>query len=288
MKSDPLTGKIIVITGASSGIGAATALCCGAAGMNVVLAARRERRLLEIARQVDERGGTALPVRCDVSRAREVRRLFHRTVERFGRCDVLFANAGYGLYESVLETTDRQIRDLFRTNVLGTVRCIREAVRHMDRGGHVLVCSSAASEISIPMFGFYASTKAAQDSIAGALRAELHDRGIFVSTVHPVGTRTEFFEAAERVSPRAQREGGVRIPAALVDSPEKVARAIVRCLRRPRPEVWPSLGTRLGVALTTAVPQLGAWALRQMMVGRFAGRSAEPGGEPVPSRATLR
>ncbi len=269
MAATDLSGRVIVITGASSGIGRATAIECGAAGMHVVLAARRFDRLEQAATEIEAAGGRALPVQCDVQCDDQVDQMVRRTLERFDRLDAVFANAGYACFSPVLDVPDDRMRDIFETNYHGTLRCIRAAVpvmRDTSEWGHVLICTSAASEISIPMYGAYAATKAAQDSIGGALRAELHGDGIAVSTVHPIGTRTELFEAASKLSPNPG--GGLNTPAALMHSAERVARAVVRCLRRPRPEVWPSVGTRWGVALTTAVPFLGAWSIRKIMLSR--------------------
>jgi short-subunit dehydrogenase len=267
-----LQDRVIVITGASSGIGAATAICCAQAGMHTVLAARRTDRLDAVADRVRRMGRRALPVVCDVARDDDVIRLVAQTQDEFGRLDVMFANAGVGLTASVLDTTDDMMRKLFETNFYGTLRCIRESVPAMrtspdspgggHSGGHVLICTSCVSEISLPYHGAYCATKAAQDSIAQALRAELDHEGIAVSSVHPITTRTEFFESAARNSPARGSK-----PAAhkyVVQSPDRVARSIVRCLRRPCPEVWPHLPTRFAMAICTAFPGLSARVLRKM------------------------
>ncbi len=266
-----LRDKVIVITGASSGIGAATALACAAAGMRVVGAARRVDRLKQVVGQIVGDGGRALAVECDVTRSQDVRRLIERTETEFGRLDVLFANAGYGFFATLMETTELQLRAIFETNFFGTVRCIREAVPAIRRTlhdrpgehGHILVCSSAVSEIAMPRYGAYCATKAAQDSIAGALRAELEGERIDVASVHPVTTRTEFFEQAGRASGGLPR--WVSTDGFFVQSAEKVAKAVVRCLRRPKPEVWPQPLTRYGLAMCTAFPRLAATAGRWKM-----------------------
>lgn len=266
----PLQDKSIVITGASSGIGAATAIACAQAGMNVVLAARREDRLKEVATKIEALGRRAVVCVCDVRKDDDVAAMVKAAKQELGRLDAVFANAGYGQFAAVLDTTDQQMRDIFETNYFGTLRTIRAAVpmmRETSEQGHILICTSAASEIAIPMYGAYSATKAAQDSIGGALRAELVDSHIAVSTVHPIGTRTEFFDVVRGNSVNPGE--GLSTPAALMHSSEKVARSVVRCLRKPSAEVWPSVGTRLGVALTTAVPSLGAWSIRNIMLRRY-------------------
>lgn len=253
-----------MIAGASAGIGAATAEQCARAGMRVALAARRADRLRELAEKLQSLGAETLEVVCDVRLDADVRDLIDQTIDRFGRIDVLFANAGYGFFESTLDAADEQIRDIFETNFFGTIRCIRAALPHMIAAGrgHILITSSAASEISIPNYGYYAATKAAQDSIGGALRAEVAPSGIDVTTIHPIGTVTEFFDVTEQVSRNAG--GGLNTPRSMMQSADHVARCIVRCLRKPKPEVWPSTITRFALAATTAFPRLSAWLLNRI------------------------
>ncbi|MDX1681665.1 MAG: SDR family NAD(P)-dependent oxidoreductase [Phycisphaeraceae bacterium] len=272
-----LSGKTILITGASAGIGHATALACGRAGMNVVVTARREERLAEVVGAIEAAGGQGLAVPGDVQDDAHVRDAFEQAEQTFGSIDAVFANAGYGLFCPVADMTDTDMRDMYETNVFGTVRVIQEAVPRFRRQGHghVLICTSSCSEVGLPMYGFYSSTKAAQDSLAGALRAEVADDGIHVSTVHPIGTDTEFFEVVKDRSdlPRV----GYNTPASLMHSSEKVADAVIKCLRRPRPEVWPGLlglGVRFGLAISTAFPRLAAWSMRRMVRQRYAGQSA--------------
>lgn len=261
-----LKDKTILITGASSGIGKATALACAKAGMRVVLSARGLDALEETASQITQQGGVAHVIPCDVTRDESVATLFEEALELVGRLDVMYANAGYGLFASIENTTDSQLRDLFETNFFGTVRCINQALPIMRKqgGGHIIICSSACSEISLPMYGYYASTKAAQDSLAGALRAELTGTGIHVSSVHPIGTYTNFFQEAAKQAGKANV--GLNTPDAFMQKPEQVAACILKNIARskPKPEVWPHWPTRFGVALCTAFPRLAVKALKKM------------------------
>jgi len=265
-----LTDQVIAITGASSGIGAATAIACAQAGMHVAINARRQDRLEAVARRITPSGRQALVIGGDVDRDDDVDRFIDQTQTHFGRLDAVFANAGYGLYASVDATGDAQARAIFETNFFGTLRVIRKAVPIMrDQGrGHILICSSAVSEIGLPMYGMYCATKAAQDSVASAMRAELIDQGINVSSVHPVGTSTEFYESTRIRSNESQSR--YNTPAALVQTSEQVARSIVRCLRKPRPEVWPQPWARIGLAIVTAAPTFNASSMRSLMRKRFA------------------
>lgn len=258
-----LQDRTIVIVGGSSGIGAATARACAAAGMNVMLAARREDRMREVAADIEKLGRRVVTSACDVTKDEDIKRLFTEADAAFPRLDAVFANAGYGMYGSVEQTPIEAVRDIFEVNFYGTLRVLYEAIPRMRKqgGGHLLICSSAASEVGLPMYGAYAATKAAQDSIAGALRAEVYEDKIDVSSVHPIGTSSEFFDRVMRDSddPRARPN----TPSGMVQTPEKVAAAIVKALRKPVPEVWPHIGARLGLAIVSAFPRLGVKPLHK-------------------------
>ena len=177
-----------------------------------------------------------------------------------GRIDAIFANAGMGLFKPVLDTTEEDARRLFDINYAGTMALITAAIPHLRHaaGGlrHILICSSAAGKVGVPQMGVYSATKAAQDSIASALRAELHDDGFKVSSVHPIGTRTDFVAAAGA-------EHNKNTPDFFMQPPERVATCILRCLKRPQAEIWPSVPTRLLMALGLACPPLAAKLLHR-------------------------
>jgi len=249
-----LDGLPIAITGASSGIGAATARACAAAGMPVALGARRLDRLETLAHDITDAGGKAIAVACDVTKPTDCELLIERTVSEFGSIHAVFANAGYGREGAVFDVPEPEHRAMFETNFWGTLNTVRSAVERMreSKRGHVLICSSCLSKIGVPYYAAYCATKSAQDMYGRALRFELAGDGIEVSTVHPVATRTEFDETNRRLS------GGTRVHDARnsrgVQPPERVADAVVRCLRRPRSEVWTS-PLRYALALSVALPE---------------------------------
>ncbi len=277
-----LEGKVIAITGGSSGIGAATAIECAKAGMAVTIGARRVEKLELVAEAIRKLGGRAEPIACDVDRDEDVARFIERVWETFGRLDAVFANAGYGLSLRVLDTSDEQMRAIFETNFYGTLRTLRAAIPRLrqtpDGLRHVLICSSVVSEIGPPLHGAYAATKAAQDVIGQALRAELADEGMAVTTIHPSKTRTDFFKVKAGLSdapdggPAEPPDVADQTPGLLTQSAEHVARKVVAALRRPRAEVWPLPAVRWGVALATAMPGLASTALRRLPRGN--GKSA--------------
>ena len=255
-----LKNKVILITGASSGIGAATAVACAEAGMRVSLIARRSDKLQKLAAEIAGLGHKAHFFAADVCSDSEMENAFANCWSAFGRLDAVFANAGYGQIVSVLDMIEADERDMFETNYFGTTRTLRLAAPLMhdtpDSLKHLLICSSAASEIGLPTLGVYSATKAAQDSVAGALRAELHDEGFKVTSVHPIGTKTDFMAVAGE----AQNNN---TPGMLQQTPQRVATKVVATLRRPRPEVWPSGITRVGLALGTLSPRFASWAMRR-------------------------
>jgi short-subunit dehydrogenase len=265
-----LSGKPILITGASSGIGAATALRCAQAGMPVLLVARRADRLRETESRIAAAGGRAAVFQGDVADAGACAAAVEECIRRFGSIYGVYANAGYGVERAVHEMPDAEVRAMFETNFFGTLNTIRPALPHMlkARAGHVLICSSCVAKFALPYFSVYSATKAAQNHISRAMKLELEPFGVHVSSVHPVGTKTEFFDTAQKLS------GGQPMIAHTSDffmqSPDTVARATVRCLRSPRPEVWTSMFVQLGMAFSVAFPRLADMGVRGMVKQRMS------------------
>ncbi|MCB9845615.1 MAG: SDR family NAD(P)-dependent oxidoreductase [Phycisphaeraceae bacterium] len=265
----PLADKPIAITGASSGIGEATARACARNGMPVVLAARRRDRLEKIAADIVASGGRALAVECDVTSDSQCREVIDRCVGEFGTVYAVFANAGYGLDTPVAKSSDDEIRALFDTNFWGSLRVCRAAMPHMiETGrGHLMMCSSALSKIGVPNRAPYCASKAMQDHFCRAMRHELRPLGLFVSSVHPIGTRTEFSDRVILASGARTRR--TRTQGRGTQSAEQVARAVIACLRRPRGEVWTSTPVRFLLGLAIAMPRFADW-----MLDRHARREA--------------
>ena len=252
--------KTVIITGASSGIGAATALALARQGANLVLGARRIDRLEQIAAQCRELGGQALALPCDVTQRADVDHLVAATVEKFGRLDVMLANAGYGFLERIHEATDAQFDAIVNTNIKGTWYAMQAAAAVMlkqpalgtgkARRGHIIAVSSGAARRGLPLYGIYAMTKAAQLSLCEAMRVELLSQGVYVSSVHPLTTATEFFDVASSKSRFRSTGLGHAQPV------EVVARKIAGLIRRPRPELWPVPGSAWMLALAAVFPRL--------------------------------
>lgn len=194
-RTDPLADKTAIVTGASSGIGAATGRLLAENGCNVALAARREDRLKDLAAEI---GDQALAVPTDITDPEAAATLVARTVERFGELDVLVNNAGLGLYAPIWEGDPEDWRRMFDVNVLGALYVTRAAVRHMLQRGSgdiVFVSSAAGRRVPHGPGAVYAATKHAITAIAEGLRMDLHDRDIRVINVEPGLVRTEFPES---------------------------------------------------------------------------------------------
>ncbi len=254
-----LSGKVAVITGGSSGIGAATARALAAQGMRVVLAARRLERLHEVAAGIRAHGGQVHAVALDVTAPDASAQLLDAAERAFGGFDVVFANAGYGMERAHHQTSEAELRQMFEVNFFASLDLVTVAAKRLiaaNRRGHLLMNSSCLAKFTIPYYGAYAATKAAQAMMCRAMRFELEPHGIEVSSVHPVTTVTEFFEQSAARSGLGVRGGDVpdHAPKFFVQPPERVARAVVACLKRPRSEVWTSLLVRLSAGVITAFP----------------------------------
>ncbi len=263
-----LKDKVAVITGGSSGIGAATARALAAEGMDLVLAARRADRLTAVAQSIRAMGRRVETVEIDVAAPNASNALLDAAERAFGRFDVVFANAGYGMERAHHDTPESDLRHMFEVNFFASTDLVTQAAKRLiaaDRKGHLLMCSSCLAKFTLPYYGAYAATKAAQGMICRAMRFELEPHGIEVSSVHPVTTVTEFFEqsAARSGLHASDRKVPDHAPKFFVQPPERVAKAIVRCLHRPRSEVWTSLAVRLAAGFITAFPGLFDGACRR-------------------------
>jgi len=281
-----LDSRPIAITGASSGIGAATARACARRGMPVALAARRVDRIEALASQIRSSGARAIAIPCDVTSDEDCQNLIERTIDAFGSIYSVFANAGYGFEASVLDTEDDRWNRIMDVNVLGTLRVVRPAARAMLKAGegHIMLCSSALSKITLPEYSAYSASKACQDHIGRAMRHELRASGVQVSTVHPIGTRTEFFDnlkAGGTGEPATEdRSTTIAGDSRSLQRPEQVASAIVRRLASGKGgEVWTSLSTRTLLGVATMAPAIGDWGIRKRREKSRAKRQGASGSE---------
>jgi len=242
----------VVITGASAGIGRATALELGRRGAALTICARRADRLDQVAGEIRSAGGQALPVAADVTNETEMESLVGQAVARFGHLDVAICNAGFGIYGTIETVTPAQMQELLAVNFLGTYHAARAAlpIFRKQQRGHLIVVSSIVGKRGIPYMSAYSATKFAQVGLAESLRAELKGTGIHVSLVYPISTETEFFEVMTEHSGFATRAAGPR------QNADQVARAIVRTIGKPAAEVYPYRQARALSVLSALVPGL--------------------------------
>jgi short-subunit dehydrogenase len=246
-----LSGRVAAITGASSGIGLACAEHLAREGVAVVLGARRAAPLDAAAAQIRAAGGRAETVCMDVTVEHEMTSLVARAQDVFSGLDIMICNAGFGFYGTVEETPPDVMRRMMDVNFMGTFLGAR-AVLPIFRGhgrGHLVIVSSIVGRRGIPGMSAYAATKAAQAGFAESLRSEFAGSRIHVSTVFPVSTETEFRQAMARDYGQSVSGLGPK------QSADDVARAIVACIRRPRPEVYPHTGSRALPILTVLAPR---------------------------------
>lgn len=203
-----LDGKVAVVTGASSGIGEATAEALAAAGASVVIAARREERLQNLRQRIEKAGTRAMVVQCDVTDEQQAHELIRTANEEFGHVDILVNNAGVMLLSKVEKGLSDEWRQMFDVNVLGLLYVTDAAIEVMKEqgSGHIVNISSVAGRRSNPMTGVYSGTKYAVNAVSEALRGELAGDGIRVTIVEPGAVATELpdhisdEEAQERIS----------------------------------------------------------------------------------------
>ena len=221
-----LTDTVVAITGVSAGIGTAVARLLVEEGAKVAIGARRHERLATL---VDELGAdNALAVTMDVRSPADNQRLVDAALGRWGRLDTMVANAGMGLYGSILDYDDEAVATMIDTNFTGTVWSVRAAVPAMIAagGGDVVIVSSVAGLRGGGDEAVYAGTKFAQVGLAGALDRELREKGIRVTAVCPAGVETEFAMGTGRTPGMPELESYLR--------PEDVAYAVLGTLKQPR------------------------------------------------------
>ena len=251
LKLKPLAEQVIVITGASSGIGRVTARLAGARGAKVVLIARDEIMLAEVAREIEEAGGTAAYKSADVGDQAAVDAAAAFAVERFGRIDTWVNDAGTSIFGHLLDIPNDEHQQMMRTNYFGTVHGCRAAVPFLrDRGGALITVGSIASDLPAPVMGAYSATKQALKAYVEVLRMELGNAGlpISVTLIKPSGIDTPIGQHTRNYLP-----GEAQIPP-VIYAPELVAEAILSAATRPRREITVGGFGRLQVLLGLHFP----------------------------------
>ncbi|HLX61592.1 MAG TPA: SDR family NAD(P)-dependent oxidoreductase [Planctomycetota bacterium] len=260
----------VLITGASAGIGAATAKVFADGGYDVILTARRADKLATVADVIRKAhpDRKIVTVECDVASDESVKALFEKVSADFGALNVLVNNAGFGVYGLVEETSVADYRANMETNFLGVIRCVQAALPLLRRaaaatparwGASIVMVSSIVGKRSMPRVSAYCATKFALEALSESLRVELWDERISVSVINPGVTKTDFFDSAVGTRPGGFISAESGMPS------ETVARVILKAARKPMRNKYLTFMGKIGVALQWLSPSLFDVALKSRM-----------------------
>jgi short-subunit dehydrogenase len=274
LKLKCLSDQVIVVTGASSGIGLATARMAAARGARLVLVARSAQSLEQLTQEIRAQGGDAILAVADVSRQDEVHTIALKAIDEFGGFDTWINNAGTGMYAAIEQASVDDMRRLFETNFWGVVYGSLEAVSHLKaRGGALINMGSAESERALPLQGVYAASKHAVKAFTDALRMELEAEGapISVTLVKPGSIDTPFTLNARNYLDTQPKH----VPP--VYAPEAVARAILHCAEHPVRDVFAGGGAKGIAAFGYHAPRLTDLGMERYVIpGSESGDLARP------------
>lgn len=249
--------RVVFITGASSGIGYATALAFARRGDHVVGTARRKERLDQLQAEIAALPGAFLPLVADVRDGAAVENAVAQAVEHFGQVDVLVANAGVGQRGSIVEAKWDDLETLLRTNIDGVLHSVRAVVPVMPSGGHIILISSVAYNLTAPYAAVYAASKAFVSSLGRSLRLEVESQGIKVTDMLIGRTDTEFSE--KRLGKTGRSGSGIPVMPV-----EQVAAAIVQATEGNRKAIALRWVDRVILLANLLAPNLmGRQALKQ-------------------------
>lgn len=260
----PLREQVIVVTGASSGIGLTTARLAAQQGARLVLAARSEGALRQLEEEINTAGGEALAVVADVGKEEDVRHIADAAVTRFGGFDTWVNDAGISIYGRLLDIPPEDHHRLIQTNLWGVVYGSTIAARHLrDKGGAIINLGSIVSDRAIPLQGMYSASKHAVKGFTDALRMELEEQGapVVVTLVKPAGINTPFPRHAKNYM---DVEATLPPP---VYAPEVVALTILYCCEHPQRDIIVGGGGKGLVSSGTHAPRLTDLMMEKTMFG---------------------
>jgi short-subunit dehydrogenase len=252
-----IRNKVVLITGASSGIGAGVARRLVKEGAKVALAARRKELLEDLAEELTAKGGQALSLQVDVTDHAEIQQMINATLGKYGRLDVLVNNAGLGYSADVKDIDPAKLRLQVAVNLVGLIECAQAALRPMlsQGSGHIINVSSLAGLVGAPGSSVYSATKFGVIGFSDSLRREVHKHGVLVTTFCPGFVATEFSPRLKKISMGAP--DAARLPGVM--TVEYVAGVIAGIIRHPRRLVLVPFGFSTLVQLGRALPGLVDW-----------------------------
>lgn len=261
-------GKVVIVTGGSSGLGRVVAETFAEVGAKVVIAGRNAEKLNDAADELRRRGGEVLAIPTDVTCQPQVEQLIERATSVHGRLDALVNNAGRSVRGRVLDTTPEKFQELLDLNLIALVRCTRAAVPHLlHTRGHLVNIGSLAAKSAGRYVGAYPATKFAVAAYTQQLRLELADQGLHVLLVCPGPIARDdmtprYGDDLRGLPPSAQRPGaGVKVRSL---DPKLLARDILKACERRQPELVRPAKARILFALSSLSPRLGDWLVRRM------------------------
>jgi len=241
--------NVVVITGASSGIGEAAALKFAKKGANVVLVARRKEKLLEVEKKISNHSGSSLICQCDVSNKEQVEKMAKNVLETYGRIDVLVNNAGFVIYGKVNELSTDEIVAQMETNYFGMIYCTKAFLPQMleQHSGHFVNVASIGASFSAPGVASYCATKYAMLGFSEGLKHELYDTGVGLTVVSPIMVRTPLFD-------HPSFENFSKFSTGISLSSETVAKAIIKASNSSRLEIVVPSVARAGIWFKQTFP----------------------------------
>jgi short-subunit dehydrogenase len=253
--------RVVILTGASQGIGRATAYVLAEAGCRLALAARRVEPLQTLVDELTTAGHQAVAIPVDMGDTAQAATLAQKSVEAFGQIDVVINNAGVGVRDRVLDLDEAEARRAMAVNYFGPVALIQAAIPHLKtnpEGGLIINISSIVGRRAMPGIAGYCASKAALEKMAESLRLELKVDNIRVSTVYPGVTATKFNDNSLGSSQAGRgRIGGV--------PPERVAQAILKTIRHEQRDVFVTLFDRTFVTASMLWP----WLMDKLLASRY-------------------
>ncbi|KMQ50344.1 short-chain dehydrogenase [Chitinispirillum alkaliphilum] len=252
-----IKGSVVIVTGASSGIGAATATLFRKRGAKVVLAARNSLAIKDLQSQFGSKDSIA--VTCDITDSSDVKLLAGMAIHRFGKIDLLINNAGQGLCSNILELQPQHLKSILDTNTIGPLLCIQTVAPFMIKngGGVIMNVSTMATSLSTPGSGGYRASKLALEALTESARLELKKDNIRLITVYPGLTKTNFFKNALRSHTDIKQQTGTFTPRGR--SPEYVAAQILRGAQKEPHDVYMGVKSRVLGRLSLNFPNLAQW-----------------------------
>ncbi len=258
----PVSEQIIVITGASSGIGLATARAAAKKGAHLVLASRNIAVLEKIALEIRMKGGDAIAVQADVASRSDVENIMQQALAHFGRIDTWVNDAGVSIIGRMEEVSEEDHKRLIDTNFWGVVNGSLVAAQYLQHhGGAIINLGSALSDMSIPLQGMYCASKHAVKGFTDSLRMELEEikAPVSITLIKPAAVNTPFFEHAKNYT---AHEAKAPQP---VYNPGEVAHAILHAAQCPVRDIHVGSGSKFMSELRTAAPRLADWIGEKFM-----------------------